>query len=107
MTTRLEQAFTEASKLPPKEQDALVNWLLAELRSQKNGIDYLLILKRNYPNWLLKHLLNIIEITIRDSETLDIRKQKCYTSSKQKHFSSQGNGKHASQHHKGRENGIP
>ena len=26
MTTRLEQAFTEASKLSPKEQDALANW---------------------------------------------------------------------------------
>ena len=35
MTTRLEQAFTEASKLSPKQQDALANWLLAELRSQK------------------------------------------------------------------------
>ena len=35
MTTRLEQAFTEASKLPPKEQDALADWVLAELRSQK------------------------------------------------------------------------
>ena len=35
MTTRLEQAFTEASKLPPKEQDALADWLLAQLRSEK------------------------------------------------------------------------
>ena len=35
MTTRLEQAFTEASKLSPKEQDALADWLLAELRSEK------------------------------------------------------------------------
>lgn len=35
MTTRLEQAFTEASKFSPKEQDALANWLLAELRSEK------------------------------------------------------------------------
>ena len=35
MTTRLEQAFTEASKLAPKEQDALANWLLAELHSEK------------------------------------------------------------------------
>ena len=35
MTTRLEQAFTEASKLPPKEQDALADWVLAELRSEK------------------------------------------------------------------------
>ena len=35
MTTRLEQAFTEASKLSPKEQDGLADWLLAELRSEK------------------------------------------------------------------------
>ena len=35
MTTRLEQAFTEASKLPPKEQDAFADWVLAELRSEK------------------------------------------------------------------------
>ena len=34
MTTRLEQAFTEASKLSPKEQDALADWVLAELRSE-------------------------------------------------------------------------
>ena len=35
MTTRLEQVFTEASKLSPKEQDALADWVLAELRSEK------------------------------------------------------------------------
>ena len=35
MTTRLEQAFTETSKLSPKEQDALADWVLAELRSEK------------------------------------------------------------------------
>ncbi len=35
MTTRLEQAWTEASKLSPKEQDALADWVLAELRSEK------------------------------------------------------------------------
>jgi hypothetical protein len=35
MTSRLEQVFTEASKLPPKEQDALADWILAELRSEK------------------------------------------------------------------------
>lgn len=35
MATRLEQAFTEASKLPPKEQDALADWVFAELRSEK------------------------------------------------------------------------
>ena len=35
MTARLQQAFTEISKLPPKEQDALANWLLAELKSER------------------------------------------------------------------------
>lgn len=35
MTTRLEQAFTEASNLTPQEQDALADWILAELRSEK------------------------------------------------------------------------
>ena len=35
MTTRLEQTFTEASKLSPKEQDALADWILTELRSEK------------------------------------------------------------------------
>ena len=35
MTTRLEQAFTKASKLSPKQQDALADWMLAELRSEK------------------------------------------------------------------------
>jgi hypothetical protein len=33
MTTRLEQAFAEASKLPPTEQDAVADWLIAELDS--------------------------------------------------------------------------
>ena len=35
MTTRLEQAFTKTSKLSPTEQDALADWVLAELRSEK------------------------------------------------------------------------
>ena len=35
MTARLEQAWTEASKLSPEEQDALADWVLAELRSEK------------------------------------------------------------------------
>ncbi len=35
MTKRLELAFTEASKLSPKEQDALADWLLAELHSER------------------------------------------------------------------------
>ena len=34
MTARLEQAFIEVLKLPPKEQDALADWLLAELESE-------------------------------------------------------------------------
>jgi len=34
MTTRLEQAFEEASKLPEHEQDALAEWLMAELESE-------------------------------------------------------------------------
>ena len=35
MTARLEQAVAEASKLPPTEQDALADWLLAELESER------------------------------------------------------------------------
>ena len=35
MTVRLEQAFIEVSKLSPKEQDALADWLLAELESER------------------------------------------------------------------------
>lgn len=35
MTKLLEQAFTEASKLSPREQDALADWLLAELASER------------------------------------------------------------------------
>lgn len=35
MITRLEQAFAEVSKLPPTEQDAVADWLLAELESEK------------------------------------------------------------------------
>ena len=35
MTARLEQVFTEVSKLSSKEQDALANWLLAELESER------------------------------------------------------------------------
>ena len=35
MTTRLEQAFAELSKLPPIEQNAVTDWLLAELESEK------------------------------------------------------------------------
>ena len=35
MTARLEHVFTEVSKLSPKEQDALADWLLAELQSER------------------------------------------------------------------------
>ena len=37
MTARLEKAFAEASKLSPSEQDALAEWLFAELHSEKRG----------------------------------------------------------------------
>ncbi len=33
--TKLELAFAEATKLPPKEQDRLADWLLAELSSER------------------------------------------------------------------------
>ena len=33
--TKLELAFAEATKLPPKEQDRLAEWLLAELTSER------------------------------------------------------------------------
>lgn len=35
MTKQLELAFAEATKLPPKEQDRLAEWLLAELASER------------------------------------------------------------------------
>jgi len=35
MTKLLEKAFAEASSLPPAEQDAVANWLLAELASER------------------------------------------------------------------------
>ena len=34
MTQLLEQAFAEAAKLSPQEQDALADWLLMELQSE-------------------------------------------------------------------------
>ena len=34
MTTLLQKAFQEAANLSSEEQDALANWLLAELRSE-------------------------------------------------------------------------
>jgi len=35
MTKRLEQAFSEAASLPAEEQDAVAEWILAELRSER------------------------------------------------------------------------
>jgi hypothetical protein len=35
MTKQLEKAFSEAKKLPPKEQNSLAKWLLEELASEK------------------------------------------------------------------------
>jgi hypothetical protein len=35
MTKRLERAFSEAASLPTEEQDALAEWILAELRSER------------------------------------------------------------------------
>ena len=35
MTTRLEQAFAEASKLPPQDQDSLADWLFAEVEAEE------------------------------------------------------------------------
>jgi hypothetical protein len=35
MTTALEEAFAEAAKLPPQEQDAFAKWMLAELNSEQ------------------------------------------------------------------------
>ena len=34
MTDLLEQAFAQASKLPPHEQDVIADWLLKELESE-------------------------------------------------------------------------
>ena len=35
MTKLLERAFAAASELPPREQDALANWLLREKESEQ------------------------------------------------------------------------
>jgi hypothetical protein len=35
VTSRLEEAFAEAAKLAPQEQDALAAWLLEELASER------------------------------------------------------------------------
>jgi hypothetical protein len=36
MTTLLQQAFSEASKLPTAEQDLLASWLLAEVATEND-----------------------------------------------------------------------
>jgi len=35
MTELLSKAFSEASKLPPQEQDVMASWILSELVSEK------------------------------------------------------------------------
>lgn len=35
MVSRLEEALAEVAKLPPDEQEALADWLLAELASER------------------------------------------------------------------------
>lgn len=35
MTDLLAQAFAQASKVPPEEQDAIADWLLKELESER------------------------------------------------------------------------
>jgi hypothetical protein len=39
MTKRLQEAFTEAAKLPPEEQDAFAAVLLEELASERRWAD--------------------------------------------------------------------
>lgn len=36
MTDLLERAFAQASKLPPKEQDAIAQWLIEELKDESH-----------------------------------------------------------------------
>ena len=36
MTELLEKAFTEASKLPEREQEALASWILHEIDSERH-----------------------------------------------------------------------
>lgn len=35
MTKLLEQAFAEAAKLPPGDQDAFATWIISELESER------------------------------------------------------------------------
>lgn len=39
MTTLLEKAMSEASRLPEEEQDAFAAWILAELESERRWDD--------------------------------------------------------------------
>ncbi|HEX5051647.1 MAG TPA: hypothetical protein VFZ65_07750 [Planctomycetota bacterium] len=39
MTKNLEKAFAEVSKLPAGEQDAVADWILAELASERRWDD--------------------------------------------------------------------
>ena len=39
MTELLEKAFTEASKLPEREQEALAGWILHEIDSERHWDD--------------------------------------------------------------------
>ena len=39
MTELLEKAFTEASKLPEREQEALASWILHEIDSERHWTD--------------------------------------------------------------------
>ena len=41
MTTLLERAFAEASKLPEPEQEALAAWILEELASERHWAEAL------------------------------------------------------------------
>ena len=59
MTKQLELAFTEASKLPPEEQNILAEWLLAELSSEKRWSQLLPIHKICWLRWAQKLLMNI------------------------------------------------
>jgi len=51
MTRMLERAFEEASRLPPGDQDALAQWLLEELKSERRWADLL-----NGSGGFLEHL---------------------------------------------------
>ena len=39
MTEPLQRAFDAASQLPPEDQDAVGNWLLAELESERGWVE--------------------------------------------------------------------